>query len=211
MAKPFKVFGIGLNKTGTSSLKIALRRLGYDHAPREMRLVTNYYNGKMAPIFEYSELHESFEDWPWPLVYKEIYARYGDNARYILTARKSTDVWLKSIKSHSERVKGRDIRRKIYGYPYPHGVEKNYAAVYENHNAEVREFFTVEPRKHLFADLCWEQGDGYLELCRLLGEPLLSMDFPHNNNAKKSNPNSDLVRENANKIREQLQSVNGDI
>lgn len=209
MAKPFKVFGIGLNKTGTSSLKLALRRLGFDHSRRKMSFSREYFRGNMDVVFEEAETHESFEDWPWPLVYKDMFAKYGSEARYVLTTRISADVWLKSIKTHAERVRGREIRRKIYGYPFPHGVEENYIAYYENHNAEVRRFFAENNATHLLSDLCWEKGHGWLELCTFLGEPLRATEFPHSNSRADSDPDEGLALENRQLINKQLQDING--
>lgn len=208
MAKPIKVFGIGLNRTGTSSLKIAFRRLGYDHSVCKMELAEEYFRGNLEACYSEAEAYDSFEDWPWPLVYKEIFAKYGDNARYILTTRASGDKWLQSIKKHSERARGRELRRRIFGYPFPHGVEDIYLKYYENHNAEVRRFFDENNATHLLKELCWENGDGWLELCVFLNEPLRATNFPQVNMADDSTQNAQVEEENEQMIAWQLQKLN---
>jgi len=44
MSKPHKVFGIGLNKTGTSSLKSALVTLGYNHCTLRGQMTHKFFN-----------------------------------------------------------------------------------------------------------------------------------------------------------------------
>ena len=207
MAKTHKVFGIGLNKTGTSSLKVALRRLGYDHSPRRNALLRDMFDGDMSSIYADAETYESFEDWPWPLVYKEIFAKYGDSARYILTRRATPDIWLNSIRKHAERVKAKMYRRKIFGYAYPHGVEQVYLDFYTRHLVEVRQFFADNNASHLLCELCWEEGDGWLELCDFLGEPLQKSDFPNSNSSMNAEPDAEQMAFNQEAIALQLKRL----
>ena len=207
MAKPFKVFGIGLNKTGTSSLKIALRRLGFNHCRRQGRLAHAYFEQDWPTLFEVSDALESFEDWPWPLMYRELFERYGDSARFVLTTRKTPEIWVESLKKHARVTRSSGIIRKnVYGYRYPHGVEAAHMAFYEKHNAEVRAFF-AEHAPHLLLEVCWENGDGWAELCKFLDEPLRKTRFPHANREGSAHADPEVIAENERRIKRQLRNL----
>lgn len=209
MGKAFKVFGLGLNKTGTSSLKVALRRLGYEHFRRQGRMAHAYFERDWDALFKVTDDFESFEDWPWPLMYRELFARYGDSARYILTTRKSPGVWVESLKKHAVATKsGGIIRKNIYGYRYPHGVEAAHMAFYEAHNAAVRAFF-AEHAPHLFLEVCWENGDGWPELCDFLLEPRRGKQFPHANKEGTAPPDPEVIAENERRIKRHLRNLKG--
>lgn len=158
-----KVFGIGLNKTGTTTLAASLRILGYErHSGYRHDLLVHYRNGNLEPIFCVLDAHESFEDWPYPLLYQEIYARYGTSARYILTTRTSADVWLASLKRHALRTDpDSHSRRLAYGFNYPHGYEAEHMAMYEAHQREVLDFFRNQAAENVLLQVCWERGDGW--------------------------------------------------
>ncbi|HEU0221152.1 MAG TPA: sulfotransferase [Paracoccaceae bacterium] len=208
MTKPFKLFGIGLNKTGTSSLKLALRRLGYSHCAYASRLVRAWKAGDWAAIEEAADRHESFEDWPWPLVWRRMHGRYGDGARFVLTTRQSPEAWLASLKSHAERIRaGGAVRRMVYGFAYPHGHEAEHLAFYERHNDEVHAFFAAPGRAHLFADLSWDRGHGWRELCGFLGELVPDSPFPHANARMPGEGKSALVAANRRRIAAQLRRI----
>lgn len=201
MGQPFKVFGIGLNKTGTSSLGRALRRLGFRHLSHSPRLTRALARGDMAPIEQAADSHDSFEDWPWPLVWREMDARYGDGARFILTRRASPERWLASLKAHAERARPGGIARRLaYGWDYPHGREAEHLAVYERHNAAIRAHFAHPARRHRFIELCWEEGDGWPALCRFLGLPAPMQPFPHANPAAAARPDPAHLAENRRRI-----------
>lgn len=157
-----KVFGIGLNKTGTTTLAASLRILGYErHSGYRHDLLVHYRNGNLEPIFCVLEAHESFEDWPYPLMYREIYARYGTSARYILSTRTSADVWLASLKWHALRTDPDSHSRRLsYGFNYPHGFEAKHLAMYEAHQREVLDFFRNQGADDVLLQVCWERGDG---------------------------------------------------
>ncbi len=96
---PTKVIGIGLNKTGTTTLAECFRLLGYkNHVSCRPDLLALYKNGNLAPIYEIIEHNETFEDWPFPLIYREIFFKFGSCARYILTKRQNAITWLTSLK-----------------------------------------------------------------------------------------------------------------
>jgi Sulfotransferase domain len=61
-----KVFCIGFNKTGTSSLGGALEMLGYDHSSFNQKVWLEYYlKGHLDKVLEYTAKFESFDDLPW--------------------------------------------------------------------------------------------------------------------------------------------------
>lgn len=177
-----KVFGIGLNRTGTSTLRLASRSLGFRFGRKHGWLMGQYRAGNFAKIFEFAEDFGVFEDWPWPLMYQELLAHYGDRARYVLTVRESPEKWLNSIKQHSQRTKAvKSPREAVFGYAYPHGVEDKYMAFYTRHNQEVEAHFAAQGASGLLKKLCWETGDGWPELCGHLAKVVPDMPFPHAN------------------------------
>lgn len=176
-----KVFGIGLNRTGTTTLGTCMQILGYRHLSCRKSLLRKYRRGELEEVFAVIDQHESFEDWPYPLMYREFADRYPD-AKFILTVRRSPEAWVESLKSHSllTSPKG-SCRRLAYGYPYPHGVEAEHIAIYERHNAEVPAFFESRGEAGRLLTLSWEAGDGWAELCDFLGEAVPDTPFPRSN------------------------------
>lgn len=201
-----KLFGIGLNKTGTSTLGACARLLGFRHVSCRRDLLIRLRQGSLDELFAVCDAHDSFEDWPYPLAYRELFERYGDGARYVLTVRRSPEAWLRSLKNHALLTQpDAHCRLLAYGHAYPHGFEREHLAFYERHNAEVVAFFRERGASHLLATLCWEEGHGWPELCRLLGEPVPDLPFPHANRTRREALESQpLYEANAMRIREQL-------
>lgn len=208
MPKGIKVFGIGLNKTGTSTLKVACRRMGFNHLKFRPFLVQAFRRGDMISIWEAADSHESFDDWPWPLMYREIHQRYGESARFVLTRRTDPDVWVESLKRHSERINPqRNMRRMVYGHDYPHGLEEVHKQIYLQHNADVRQYFRDQDAEELLAEFCWEDGDGWEDLCAFLSEPLRTGRFPHANSGNTPKLPSEFEEENQRRISAQLSAL----
>ena len=181
-ARP-KVFGLGLSRTGTTSLNRALRSLGYDCHGYDPALLKAWKAGDVASLFLVTDRYNGFEDWPYPLAFREIMDRYGASARYILTTRSSPETWLASYMAHADR-KGPDTavyRRMAYGFDHPRGHEGEHLAFYSNHNAAVHQAIEDRGLQSCFAEVCWEHGDGWGELCALTGQPVPNRSFPHVN------------------------------
>ncbi len=181
-----KVFGIGLNKTGTTTLGECLKRLGFKHLSCRRDLLIAFRQNRLAEIFEVIDEHESFEDWPYPLMYRELFYRYGSSARFILTTRSSPAAWLESLKSHSLRTHpDNHCRLLAYGHDYPHGREQEHVEFYNAHNQAVIEFFRQQGAASQLAEMCWEKGHGWKDLCRFLDLEAPAVAFPHANKQAK--------------------------
>jgi len=174
-----KVFGIGLNKTGTTTLGVCMNKLGYRHLSCRRDLLKLYRRGHADQVMNYMDGFDSFDDWPYPLMYRELWARFGDSARYILTTRSSSEKWLRSLENHARRSNPLSNCRKLaYGYHYPQNAPEAHLAFYESHNAEVRAFFAELGQTDLLLEMCWEKGHGWDELCGFLGEPVPDEPMP---------------------------------
>ena len=194
-----KIFGIGLPRTGTSTLAASLRMLGYlhgappllaGHSPEvpvevhRLELTRAYFAGDWEPIWKIVDAFESFDDWPWPLLYREIAQRYPDS-RFILTLRSSPERWLDSLRSHAQRSGPTPFRQMIFGHDMPDDDPQAHLSYYLRHNQQVQEFFAEQPER--LKVLCWETGDGWTELCTFLKEEKPDRPFPHLN---RSHPRS---------------------
>jgi len=84
-----KIFGIGLHRSGTSSLAAALRVLGY----RTLQTPISVFNDINQPCLEEND---AFTDLPIPLLYKELDQKYP-GSKFICTIR-DVDKWLASVK-----------------------------------------------------------------------------------------------------------------
>lgn len=177
-----KIFGIGLQKTGTTSLGIALAQLGYRHRTFSQAMMLCVGEGLLEPAFAFVDLFDSFDDLPWPLIYRELDARYP-GSRFILTTRRDSQSWIRSMRRHALRMGPKEHRRLAYGHSMPFGHEAEYITRYEHHNREVRDYFRDRPGDLL--EVCWETGAGWAELCAFLGKPIPALPFPHVNKAEE--------------------------
>jgi len=95
-----KIFVIGLNKTGTTSIKKALDDFGYQIGNQiDAELLTeNTLKGDYKYLKEYIKTAEAFQDQPfsWRNIYKFLHKVYP-NAKFILTIRKDCDTWYDSL------------------------------------------------------------------------------------------------------------------
>lgn len=177
-----KVFGIGYNKTGTTTLALCLQHFGYRHKSSDLELTRLVGRGEIEPVLEHAESYDSFEDWPWPLIYRELDARFPGSL-FILTVRRSSEVWLRSLKRHALLTGPTEFREIAYGHALPAGHEAEHIARYEEHNREVRAYFGSRP--HQFLEVCWETGSGWEDLARFLGHPVPDLPLPHANRSDR--------------------------
>lgn len=176
-----KVFGIGLNKTGTTTLASCFQMLGFKHASCNLELTRCAARNELAPVFRHADKHESFEDWPWPLVYRAMDERY-EGAKFILTRRVNPEKWFDSLYRHALRTGPTKYRQVAYGHSMPVGYKSSHIETYTRHNQEVREYFRNRPNK--MVEICWEEGDGWDKLCSFLGLEAPEGEIPHRNKGK---------------------------
>jgi hypothetical protein len=176
-ARP-KVVVVGLSKTGTSTMRVMLEALGYTVCGPRKDLLREVRRGNMSAVDPVIDAHDAVEDWPWPLAYQHIYARYPD-ARFILTKRKSFEAWFRSLVNHGRGSSPFRGMYRNYGYYRPDGNEAAFRRIYEGHTAEVHAFFADKPGQLI--DFCLETGDGWPELCGFLGIAVPDRQVPHIN------------------------------
>ena len=163
-----KIIGIGLNKTGTKTLRHCLKEWGYRHQSYDLAAFGLYRDGRIHELLTWMDHYDSFEDWPWPLIYREIDERFA-SAKFILTLRESPERWYRSLCQMAVRMGPlEDFEQHIYGYGMPHGHQQHHLDIYRRHEREVTEYFRDRPGKLL--TLCWENGDTVEELAKFLGQ-----------------------------------------
>jgi hypothetical protein len=184
-----KVFGIGLNKTGTSTLGAAGELLGLRDKSWDAGLFHDtMIEGRRDRLWRAIDEFDLFNDFPYPLLYPEIDARYP-NAKFVLTRRSSPEVWLSSIKSHSMRASPSSrTHRVVYGLRYPHGCEDLYLEYYKRHFETAREYFANRPDD--FLEICWEEEGDLSRLADFLGREAPAGPVPRANEreGKRVNP-----------------------
>ena len=171
-----KVFGIGLNKTGTTTLSKCGEILGFRCKSCDRELLEDFRNNKYDRILKTVREYDFFEDWPWPLAYRTLHKAFPES-KFILTVRSSPDVWFKSLCLHSLTTHPENHCRKLaYGYDYPHMYKREHINFYNNFNNSVMKYFGNSLN---FITLCWENGDEWKKLCGFLGKEVPDTSFPH--------------------------------
>lgn len=186
-----KIVGIGLNKTGTTTLGVCLRAFGLNHISVDAEAFELWRASRIDDLLDRVDRYDSFEDWPWPLIYDSIDERFP-GSKFILTRRADAQTWYRSLCKHAHRTGPTDYRKYIYGHEMPHEHEAEHIEVYERHLESVRSYFANRPGDLL--EVCWEEGDAWDELCGFLGLDRPALPFPHANKAWDSRA---LLRERA--------------
>jgi len=130
-----KIIGIGLNKTGTTSLEKDLTNFGYNFPPTihgSINIISDVYHGDYSSM--YSALQnprfDAYQDVPYslPKVYKKIYKIRPDDL-YVLTVRDNVDIWIESvINFHGKIIKSKNINGNNDIFQYIHGFQQtNYS------------------------------------------------------------------------------------
>jgi hypothetical protein len=176
-----KVFGIGLGRTGTTSLTRALEILGYraKHCPR-------FYldaEGQLCVGPEQIEEYQALTDEPIALIYKTLDRRYP-GSRFILTVREM-ESWLTSRENNSRAMA--PWWAKNPAVPVLHTAlfgaaafeRASYARAYRRYVDDVHAYFRNRPDDLLVMDICG--GEGWEKLCPFLGKPVPEVDFPRRN------------------------------
>lgn len=162
-----KVIGVGLNKTGTKTLGYYLKHWGFRHKTYDLDAFNCYRAGRLHELLEMMKEYDSFEDWPWPLVFREIDSHFPD-ARFVLTVRRNPEVWYRSLCNMAVRMGPfYEFEQHIYGHAMPQGHYSEHLRYYHEHNRAVEEHFRDRPGKLL--KICWETGDDAKTLTDFLG------------------------------------------
>lgn len=180
-ARPTKVFGVGLHKTGTSTLGECLRVLGYDVCPEEAAYATldDVAARDYGACLEVAQNYDGFQDSPWNCTdaYKVLDAAFPQ-AQFILT-RREENRWFGSFLRWARQYNSGEAPAVLctLGGPLTAGRREASIRAYRRHNAGVIDYFSATERKLLVVD--WEAGDGWRRLCDFLDQPVPDVSFPH--------------------------------
>jgi hypothetical protein len=188
-----KVFCIGRNKTGTTSIAAALNELGYRVAPQrpaEM-LLEDWSRRDFKKLKRFCRRYDAFQDVPfsYPFTFQEMDQAFP-HAKFILTVRDSADAWYRSltsfhakgtgaagiptaedVKQHPYRYQGYvwDCQRWLYGISEEQAYDPDlYKAHYEAYNAAVIDYFRWKPGKLLVLNV--KEPFAYWNLANFLGK-----------------------------------------
>jgi hypothetical protein len=170
-----KVFGIGMSKTGTTTLEYCFKKLGLlPHAGFHLKFTNNLLKkNQLNKIIRYANKYKSFQNDPWYHLYKELDMAFPDS-KFILTVRK--DSIKHALSSWNHGVKNGERN----GEPDKQYINDK-TSIYENHNLAVQKYF--QERTDDLLIICWDNGDGWEKLCNFLELPVPDEDLPHLNKA----------------------------
>ena len=198
-----KVFGIGMNKTGTTSLERAFHLLGFRIGDQDAgcRLIESWARRDFDPVIALCRTADAFQDIPFslPFTYQAMDAAFP-GSRFILTVRDSPEQWYQSLtRFHTVLLgKGRlptaeylKASKLLYPGWMWRALEVGFANMdpsdpyrretlighYLSYNAGVREYFRHRPEDLLVLN-CTEEA-AMDTLCSFLGVERRGLSMPH--------------------------------
>lgn len=188
-----KVFGLGLSRTGTTSLGAALNQLCINtiHYPHDA--VTQRELGMSSGVLSILNKYQGIVDISVVPFYRQLDRAYP-GSKFILTVRDVAG-WLRSIGNHFAKQaevwpsldpQFRAFTSFIVGLVY--GSMKFDAArfqnVYEEHLADVRHYFRCRPDDLLVLNIT--EGDAWEQLCPFLNVPAPEEAFPRHHDRQEN-------------------------
>ena len=184
-----KVFVIGFQKTGTTSLGQALEILGYrvcgTVGANDPHIAETVFD-RIKPLLDQ---YSAFQDNPWCVLYEDLDKQFP-NSKFILTIRQS-EKWILSVLNHFGSTY-RPLNKWIYGVDFPLGNEQVFINRYERHNREVLSYFKDRPDDLLV--ISSNQDYSWTRVCDFLGKPKPSVPFPYLNKSQLPFKNRSVIR-----------------
>lgn len=181
-----KIFCIGLQKTGLTSLLRLMKAVGFDARGHNSAIRKAFFKrGDFDAVLAYYDTADFFCDWPTPLMYKLAFDKYGKDSLYILTVRKDARTWYESIKRHNQYAHPlKNKHRFVFGRYYPHGFDDEHIAYYEQHVAEVIRFFTDKGALDQLLVLRVDEPGSVSKVAGFLNLHIDQSAFPHANESR---------------------------
>lgn len=171
------VFGVGLSKTGSTSMATAMPMLGYQTKDQIFDL-----NEVDAPVEAATDPNQRYYYKITPIAKKfsEVDKKYP-GAKFILTVR-NVDDWLKSCARQFRKpvepgTPGFQRRMETFGAAVFN--EDSFRESFARHVQEIKDYFRGREQDLLVIDVCG--GEGWDKLCKFLGEKVPSEVFPREN------------------------------
>lgn len=205
--KRAKVFVIGRNKTGTTSMRQVLDSFGFrvaDQTSAEL-MMEEWAKRDFGNIIKYCKTADAFQDVPFSLdfTYQAVDQAFP-GSKFILTVRSSSQEWYESLIRFHTKILGKnrlptadDLKafsyrgigwlwrqqQLVFGISerllYDKGI---YCKHYESHNQRVREYFRHRPEDLLELNL--SDSEAMLSLCAFLGVKSEPGALPHLNKSE---------------------------
>jgi len=197
-----RVVGVGLGRTGTNSLKLALERLLGGPCHHMIEVIKNpeqqmpLWKAAVAGAPDWPAIFAGYVatvDWPATAFWRPLIDVYPD-ALVLLSKRESADAWWKSARSTIFSVFNDGAEapppdmmegwiETVHAFFQANGIdpadEATAKAAYARHLEDVRA--TVPPARLLE----WTTGDGWAPLCKALGVAVPDEPFPHVNTTEQ--------------------------
>ncbi len=180
-----KVFGIGLESTGTRSLAFALQQIGFNvaHNPLDTDLLHSLSNGLVAglPFLEDLDGITDIQTVPFYPQFDEEYP----GSKFIYTYR-DVDSWIASVHKKKTRKRGRIGERqfvnsyrnfvRIAAYGTVQYSESVFRHRHRTHHLSIMDYFKGKDNL-LTLRIC--DGEGWDKLCPFLGVDIPDIEFPY--------------------------------
>lgn len=190
-----KVIGAGFGRTGTTSLKFALEKLGFSKCHHMVEVFQNphqagqFIEASKGGTVDWDSVFDGYQatcDWPSCLFWRELSDYYPD-AKVILSVR-DPESWYRSMSEtlipithamlENAEIPNRDMVLEIFFRRTFSGNiddKKHVLDVFERHNQMVRD--TIPPERLLEFDA----KEGWEPLCAFLGVPVPDEPYPKAN------------------------------
>ena len=186
---PTRVFGIGMHKTGTTSLHHAFTALGLDSWHWKTNKQAWRIFSEMNSLGRSVLLEQSYAlcDNPIPMLYEKLDKAYP-NSKFILT-KLSDEKWLAAVEclydpqrnpfyDWNKQPFSNLIHNALYGRTDFH--PETMLERYHRHNAEVVDYFRNRPDDLLVMNMNeLDSKQSWELLCGFLGKPIPSIPYPH--------------------------------
>jgi Sulfotransferase domain/N-terminal domain of galactosyltransferase len=183
---PTRLFGIGMHKTGTTSLHESLKTLGLDSAHWKSAHWAKAIWDEMALAGRSPTLEKSYAlcDLPITLMFRELDKAYP-GSKFILTTRDESK-WIMSVENHWNPVIN-PFREAWDSDPFTHRVHRElygrktfdreaFIERFRRHNADVAEHFKGRPGDLLTINV--DRDPTWGPLCRFLDKKVPTGKYP---------------------------------